>query len=225
LSGANLDHEQAGAAPLAARATRGARLRHRLARVRRRTWSVVGVIVVLAAIATGYLSYFLALGPLEVAGASGWWYPQDYNRAVTTTANGATQTTVSLRSGQRQGYFVSIDNTTGVTQTILGPAYGPNVPLDSPGSATVQIGVSVPNPNIEDGGTSRSVRFTAPSVIPPGQIRIVRVLWTSNICSDGGTTSIDTLALRVRVGWFTRTEIIPLNQAWAVTGVSHGPCT
>ena len=203
----------------------GAWLWHRLARVRRRTWSVVGVIVVLAAIGTGYLIYFLALGSLEFAGASGWWYPQDYNRDVITTANGATQTTVPLRSGQRQGYFVSIDNTTGVTQTILGPAYGPSVPWDSPGSAIVQIGVSVPNPNIERGGTSRSVRFTVPGVIPPGQTRLVRVLWTSNICSDGGTTSIDTLALRVRVGWFTRTEIIPLNQAWALTGISHGPCT
>ena len=122
------DVAQAGAAPLAARAMTGAWLRHRLARVRRRTWSVVGVIVVLAAIATGYLVYFLALGSLESAGASGWWYPQDYNREVDTTAHGATQTTVPLRSGQRQGYFVSIDNTTGVTQTILGPAYGPSVP-------------------------------------------------------------------------------------------------
>jgi hypothetical protein len=219
------DVAQAGAAPLAARAMTGGRLRHRLARVRRRTWRVAAVIVVLAAIATGYLIYILALGSLELAGASGWWYPQDYNREVITTADGATQTTVPLRSGQRQGYFVSIDNTTGVTQTILGPAYGPSVPWDGPGSAIVQIGVSVPNPNIEGGGTSRSVRFTDPGVIPPGQIRLVRVLWTSNICSDGGTTSIDTLTLRVRVGWFTRTEIIPLRQAWALTGISHGPCT
>jgi hypothetical protein len=31
--------------------------------------------------------------------------------------------------------------------------------------------------------------------------------------------------LRVRVGWFTRTEIIPLDKAWALTGISHGPCT
>jgi hypothetical protein len=219
------DVAQAGAAPLAARAMTAAWLRHRLARVRRRTWSVVGVIVVLTAIAAGCLIYFLALGSLQLAGASGWWYPQDYNREVITTADGATQTTVPLRSGQRQGYFVSIDNTTGVTQTILGPAYGPNVPWDSPGSAIAQIGVSVPNPNIEGGGTSRSVRFTVPGVIPPGQIRLVRVLWTSKICSDGGTASIDTLALRVRVGWFTRTEIIPLHQAWALTGISHGPCT
>jgi hypothetical protein len=220
------DVGQGGAAPQAALAMTWAWLRSRLARVRRRTWAVLGVIVVLAAIATGYLLYYLTTGPLELSVASGWWYPQDYTHEVFTTADNATQTTVPLRSGQRQGYFVGIDNPTGVTQTILGPAYGPDVPFDSPGSAygVVQIGVSVFNRNINGGGTSRSVRFTLPGVIPPGQIRLVRVLWISNTCSDGGTSSIDTLALRVRVGWFTRTEIIPLGQAWALTGKSHGPC-
>jgi len=113
-----------------------------------------------------------------------------------------------------------------MTQIILGPAYGPGVPFDSPGSAfgVVQIAVSAFDRNINGGGASRSVRFTLPGVIPPGQIRLVRVLWTTNICSSGGTSRIDTLALRVRVGWFTRTEIIPLGQAWALTGSSHGSC-
>jgi hypothetical protein len=217
----------AGAALPEALAMTIAWLRRRLARVHRRTWAVLGVIVVLAGIATGYLVYYLTPGSLELNVASGWWYPQDYNHEVFTTADGATQTTVPLRSGQCQGYFVGIDNPTGVTQTILGPAYGPGVPWNSPGAAfgVVQIGVSVFNRGINGGGAIRSVRFTLPGVIPPGQIRLVRVLWTTNICSSGGTTSIDTLALRVRVGWFTRTEIIPLGQAWALTGSSHGPCT
>ena len=219
------DLAPAGAPPLTALAMTIAWLRRRLAQVHRRTWGVLGVIVVLAGIATGYLIYYLTPGSLQFGGASGWWYPQDYNHQVTTTADGATQTTVPLRSGQRQGYLVSIDNTTGVTQTILGPAYGPGVPWDSPGSAlgVVQIGVSVPNPDIDHGGIFREVRFTLPGVIPPGQTRLVRVLWTSDICmAGGGTSAVDTLALRVRVGWFTRTEIIPLDQAWAVTGSSHG---
>ena len=213
------------AAPLAARARTGARLRYRLAQVRGRTWGVVGVIVVVAGIVAGYLVYYLTPGALEFGGASGWWYPQDYNRQVLTTADGAAQTTVPLRDGERQGFFVAIDNPTGVTQTILGPAYGPGVPWDSPGSAVVQIAVSVPNLNIDRGGSSRSVGFTLPGVIPPGQIRLVRVFWTSNTCLVGGATSaIDTLALRVRVGWFIRTEIIPLDQAWAVTGHSNASC-
>lgn len=213
------------AAPLAARARTRARLRYRLAQVRGRTWGVVGVIVVVAGIVAGYLVYYLTPGALEFGGASGWWYPQDYNRQVFTNADGATQTTVPLRDGERQGFFVAIDNPTGVTQTILGPAYGRGVPWDSPGSAVVQIAVSVPNLNIDRGGSSRSVRFTLPGVIPPGQIRLVRVLWTSDTCLVGGAaSSIDTLALRVRVGWFTRTEIIPLDQAWAVTGHGNASC-
>ncbi|HUA29784.1 MAG TPA: hypothetical protein VMC03_12940 [Streptosporangiaceae bacterium] len=217
----------AGAASQAtpARAIAIVSLPRRLARVRRRTWGVLGVIAVLAGIATGYLVYYLTPDSLGFEGASGWWYPEDYSRAVTTTADGVIQTTVPLRSGQRQGYFVAIHNPAGVTQTILGPAYGASVPLDSPGSAVVQVGVSVPNQNIENGGSSRSIGFTLPGVIPPGQIRLVRVLWTSDICSSGGTSSIDTLALRVRVGWFTRTEVIALGRAWAVTGSSHGSCT
>jgi hypothetical protein len=215
----------AGAAAQATPATAIASLRRRLGHVRRRTWAVLGAIVVLAGIGTGYLVYYRTLDSLGFEGASGWWYPQDYNHAVTTTAGGVTQTTVPLRPGERQGFFVAIHNPAGVTQTILGPAYGASVPLDSPGSAVVQIAVSVPNRNIENGGSSRSVRFTLPGVIPPGQIRLVRVLWTSDICSSGGTSSIDALALRVRAGWFTRTEIIPLGQAWAVTGISHGRCT
>ena len=220
------DAGPAGAAPLAALGMTIAWMRNRLARVHRRTWGVLGVIVVLAGIATGYLVYYLTPGSLEFAGQSGWWYPQDYSHEVFTMADGAMQTTVPLRSGERQGYAVGIDNPTGVTQIILGPAYGPGVPSNSPGSAfgVVQIGVSVFNPDINGGGFIRSVRFTLPGVIPPGQIRLLRVLWTSNTCSDGGASSIDTLALRVRVGWFTRTEIIPLGQAWALSGRSHGPC-
>ena len=68
--------------------------------------------------------------------------------------------------------------------------------------------------------------FTLPGMIPPHQIRMVRVLSISNIClSKGSASVIDTLSLRVRIGWFTRTEIVPLNQAWAVAGPSQGRCS
>jgi len=60
-----------GAAPLAALAMTIAWLRHRLAQVHRRTWAVLGVIVVLAGVATGYLLYYLTPGSLEFNGAPG----------------------------------------------------------------------------------------------------------------------------------------------------------
>lgn len=34
---------------------------------------------------------------------------------------------------------------------------------------------------------------------------------------------IDTLNLRVRVGWFTRTEVVQ-QQGWYLLGPSHGRC-
>jgi hypothetical protein len=74
------------------------------------------------------------------AGQSAWWYPKDYNREVDTSVGGANQTTVPIRSGQRQGFAIGIYNPTDVAQTVLGPAYGPDVPGDSPGSPFIPLG-------------------------------------------------------------------------------------
>ena len=203
-------------------------LRGKLARVRRRTWYLAGVIVVLAGVLTGYLAYYLTPADLLYEGAAGWWYRQDHTRQVDTTANQATQTTAPIRPGQRQGYFVAIYNPADVAQTVVGPAYRPDVPSSGPGSGAgvVQVAVSVPNRNIDRGGSSRNVRFTLPGAIPPHHIRLVRVLWISNICLTKDAASvIDTLSVRVRIGWFTRTETIPLYQGWAVAGPSRGPCS
>lgn len=213
----------AGARPLAAAAASG--VGDRLARVRGRTWIVAGVAVVLTGIAVGYLYVFLTAGALQAGGVAAWWYPQDYRREVNVTANGTTQSTVPIRSGQRQGYVVGIYNPTNVTQTIVGDASGPDRGWDSPGGETGQIGVSAPNRNIDNGGFTRNVSYTLPGSIPPHQTRLVRVFWTSVICLGKGTSSgIDQLYLRVRVGWFTRTETIQLTQGWYLAGPSQGRC-
>jgi hypothetical protein len=63
------------------------------------------------------------------------------------------------------------------------------------------------------------------AVIRPHQLRLLLVTWVSDICLDKGATSVmDQISLRVRVGWFTRTEQIPLLQGWGVAGPSHGTC-
>jgi hypothetical protein len=160
-----------------------------------------------------------------MAGASGWWYLQDRNAEADTSADGVMQTTVPIRSGQWQGFAVSIENDSDWTQTILGPAVGQNLPDNSPGSLTAELAVSFPNTNIDRGGfVFTGVRFGLPGVIPPHQIRVLRVLWRSTIClqGKGSATGIDELALRVRVGWITRTEAIPLGQGWYLAGPSTG---
>ena len=44
---------------------------------------------------------------------------------------------------------------------------------------------------------------------------------TSNMLDDG-YSFIDAIDLRVRVGWLTRTDVIPLDPAVALAGPSHG---
>jgi hypothetical protein len=71
-----------------------------------------------------------------------------------------------------------------------------------------------------------------PVSIPPHQYRLLRISWITDVCMLGGRKtsnmltdgyeSIDSIYLRVRVGWFTRTDVIPLDMAVALAGPSHG---
>jgi hypothetical protein len=84
--------------------------------------------------------------------------------------------------------------------------------------------VSTPNHEIDmGGGVYTGIRFVLPGVIPPHQLRALRVLWRSTTCLDPGTEQgSDEVALRVRVGSITRTEVIWLTQGWYVAGPSTG---
>jgi len=199
----------------------GGRRRFRPHRLGRRA----GALTIAAAAVVGLLaSYVVAAGtaaPLRTAGAASWWDARDAARQVNTSADAYDQTTVPIRSGQRQGFVISIYNPSRWTQTILGPGVGffsPNGPY-----AQLSVGDSL---NIRGGGSVyRPVSYVLPGTIPPHQIRAVRVMWTSTICLEkGGYQVIDGLSLRVRVGWITRTEVVRLDQAWALSGPSQGRC-
>ncbi|MEP7022856.1 MAG: hypothetical protein ABJB47_03400 [Actinomycetota bacterium] len=57
-------------------------------------------------------------------------------------------------------------------------------------------------------------------------LRGVPVTWISQVrFSKGESGFTNQLFLRVRVGWFTRTETIKLNTDWFLTGPSHGRCS
>jgi hypothetical protein len=99
---------------------------------------------------------------------------------------------------------------------------------NSPGSATVQLAVSHSYTDIANGvvgqDAARGITFGLPVSIPPHQARLVRVLWTSDLClGNSQTNGINALNLWVRVGWFTRAEVIP-QQGWYLIGPSHGRC-
>jgi hypothetical protein len=185
--------------------------------------------VILAGVAAGYLTVFLTAGALQPGFVHTWWYAQDLNHRNDVTADNTTQSTVPIRSGERQGYVVSLYNPTSVTETIVADGSGRSAGWDHPGgSQNSQIAVSVRFWNPQDSlgsGLVHNVRYALPGAIPPHQTRLLRVIWTSDLClGKGESTGIDTLFLRVRVGWFTRTETIPLDNGWYLVGPSHGRC-
>jgi hypothetical protein len=171
---------------------------------------------------------FLSAPLIQFEGSAGWWYTQDYTHEVYATADGAQQTTVPVRSGQRQGFAIGIYNPSSFTETVLGPVVSQYDPALSPdGFGPVDMGVSVPNREIAMGGFIRNVAFTLPESIPPHQYRLLRITWISNICLQGKGSGavIDDLYVRVRVGWFTHTDVIPLGEGWGLAGPSHNPDT
>jgi hypothetical protein len=203
--------------------------RARLARLGRRRQIALALVAVFAMAAITYDVVVQTAPPLQYDGAAGWWFAQDRARQVYTSADGATQSTVPIRSGQQQGYFVDLYNPSNLSQTVLGAPTGPNAPTDSIGDVpkAADVSVSAPNRNVDNGSTDfAGVKFVLPGVIPPHQLRAVRVLWTSITCLDGKGSAIgsDTLVLRVRIGWIVRIETIPLLQGWYLAGPSHGKC-
>jgi hypothetical protein len=227
---------QAGAAPGVGPAVAAAARRGwvRIIRSRLRTKLIVVLIALVLATGATFLNTFQS-APLPVdAGQFAWWYAQD-NHEVDSTADGAEQTTVRIRSGQWQGFAIGILNTSDFTETIIGPPTGEDVPWDSPngGPRQPRIQVSAPDRAIENGGFTRNVAFEPlPVSIPPHQYRLLRITWISDTCILGGRKTsnmlndgyqaIDSISLRVRVGWFTRTDVIPLGMAVALAGPSHG---
>jgi hypothetical protein len=205
----------AQARALAPPRTPAQRVRSVLARLGWRGWAPIAIILA----ATAYVLVMLTAAPLEGPGGSLWWYRQDRKHAVDTSAAGASQTTVPIRSGQRQGFAFTVTNPSPFTQTILGPA----AHAGSPNGPFFQIGVASTDP-WHGGGFPDRLRYTVPGVIPPHQTRWVRMMWISQTCMvKGGDQGIDALPVRVRVGLITRTEVIPLAMGWFLSGPSQPP--
>jgi hypothetical protein len=186
--------------------------------------AVVALVAVMALVAASNRHAAETAPVLLGGGAMSWWYPQDRAHEVDTSVDGASQSTVPIRSGQWQGFVIDLFNRSHYTQTVLGVASnGPSAFAGAGGNVGI-IGVSTPNREVDMGGGSYTgVKFVLPGVIPPHQLRALRVLWISNTCLDRGSyEGNDEIALRVRVGPITRTEVVWLTQGWFVTGPSTG---
>lgn len=218
----------------------GPTIRAALAASVRRTWAqVVGARIrtkVLAAVITlvlvtggTYLGVILSAPLVEFGSNSVPWYPQDASHQTFVSADGAQQDTFPIRSGQRQGMLFGIYNPSNFTETVLGPVtnYGLITIFGAGGFDQTKVGVSVPDRAIAGGGTTRNVAFTLPESIPPHGYRLLRITWLSTMCLEGkgSVFTSNNLYLRVRVGWFTRTDVIALGFGWGLSGPSSRPDT
>jgi hypothetical protein len=200
----------------------GIRVLKRLSRVRWWTWTWIAVVVAMLAATVTYTIAVQMAPPLSQGGLSAWWYQQDVARASLTTTFAGTEFSTPERFRQRQGFVIGIYNESDWTQTIEGVDAN-SEPLSLPMTVAVGIG-----PMDGDGSYSGQTKWVVPGPIPPHSYRVIRVLWTSDTCQDpGGSLGFTSVALRVRVGLFTRTENIPFfNTAFVITGnkaSSHCP--
>jgi hypothetical protein len=227
-SPAEIAAEARAAAGVPGRAPGARPARTRPARVRGFLWLAAGLAVILALAGARYADKYRSAAPLQYWNNTGdWWYPQDANHEAIARADNATQNTAPIRSGQQQGYVIGIYNPTNVTQTVVGDASG-ETGWNNPGSGTERLTVSRSYVDVANGvvgeTAAQNIRFGLPVSIPPLQMRLVRVLWISDLClSNGESNGVDVLYLRVRVGWFTKTEAIP-QEGWYLVGPSHGRC-
>jgi hypothetical protein len=200
-----------------------------VAGARVRTKLLAAVITLLLVTGGTYLGVILSAPMIEFGGDSLPWYPQDASHQTFVSADGAQQDTFPIRSGQRQGMLFGIYNPSNFTETVLGPVtiYGTNAIFGGGGFDQTKVGVSVPDRAIAGGGDTRNVAFRLPESIPPHGYRLLRITWISTMCLEGkgsGFTS-NNLYLRVRVGWFTRTDVIALGFGWGLSGPSSRPDT
>jgi len=199
--------------------TGAARRRFRWPRLGWWRWMLIAAALLIVGAAAGYRVAVAVAPPLQSAGASSWWYPQDSARAVDTEADGARQTTVPIRSGRQQGYVFTVDNPSDWTQIVLGALPGP-----SPGAEYAQVSVATADP-YHGGGVFLPLHYGLPESIPPHQTRAVRIMWISTMCLPAESSrGIGAVTLRVSLGGFTRTENIQLPEQINVSGPSQGPC-
>jgi hypothetical protein len=158
---------------------------------------------------------------LETTGRFMWLYPQDRDRARFVPGfDGGVLNQIPIRSGQRQGFIISVYNPSRFTQTILGsvPGWG------QIGGWGFSAAVSSTAPNQAPARSLTNLVFRSQGVIPPHQSRFVRIDWLSTNCIEGaGSENETSFLLRVRRFGAVRSENLALTSgALSLLGPSLG---
>jgi hypothetical protein len=188
----------------------GASAHVRTGRRRRRVlgFGILALVLVCGAVSAAAVAFRYAHArSLVDAGYYGWVEPDNLSsRSVELGRYDGMVTT--WRPGARQAFMVGVRNDSPVTQTILGLA----------GERFMHEAIDVATPGTFGGVNVRYER-SLPVAITPHETRVVRFSFTSPRCHPGDALSWDELRVRVRVGWFTRTETIRLaNEMFEIKG-------
>jgi hypothetical protein len=179
-----------------------------------RTWLILAAITIAIGLPAGTLIFWQTQPSLKWVGSFSWWSLAD-GHGVTTEAAGATQFTMPLRPGKIQGFAIFVYNPSDLTEFITGSA--DHISPGAPVPATISVSTTA---TVYQMGEPHAVRYRTNGPIPPHSYRWVLVRWRSAHCyllAAGGWQGTDDVRLRVRVGWITRTEDIPLGEVVAVS--------
>ncbi len=179
-------------------------------RRRRRLWilaaSAAVLVIALAITAFAIVRHYRDAPVLSAFGYG--WLPPDNAHLRNVNAGPYSASIAAPRPGHPQTFEVDVRNDSSVTQTIVGLAFS-NVGLAEPDH------LAISTVDTARGDSFRVPYTSRPVSISPGGIRTLRythdtaaVGWKTVSCRDESWTDI---YLRVRVGWFTRTEKVSLD--------------
>jgi hypothetical protein len=159
------------------------RVSGRLRVVRRRTWIILGMaLVVIVPPVTLWVD--MATAPLlRSGGGSAWWYARDGDRATQPTFTfGQIYTSLSVTSARQTGLVMNIYNPSGYTEKLVST----NLEQDAYYGPDLQVAAAT-SPVNEEQGPVESLPYSTHASIPPHHWGYLRVLWTPDACEGPGT--------------------------------------
>jgi hypothetical protein len=187
-------------------------------------WVTLGVVVAALGCGTGYVVDMVKQPALQTeAFTSGWYYAADGNHAHDEDNANGDETIIRERPGEEQGFVFIVHNTSAWPETILGADHESGLGNNFQSTVTVALGTS--NADLNSSYRTDPYRAT-PAVVPPGQIRWLRVTWRQLRCQHPPhvTTSENAFGLRVKIGWFTHHQTLQLPETLASTSVFQPNC-
>jgi hypothetical protein len=187
-------------------------------------WAIVALVVAVLGSGIGYVVNMAVQPALQSScQPCGWYYQRDSAHEHDIDNLTGDEMTAPDRPGQLQGLVFTIDNTSRWPETVLGVASRSDIGVGNSHAPTIAVGTA----NAALTGLYRSTRYVvAPAVVPPGQVRFLRVTWRSEHCNlaKGATVGTDTFGIRVRIGWFTHVQDLQIPETFALVGVARPNC-